>query len=208
MTLYEQIKSDLQQGRLRPGTVLKQTELAQRYNVSRIPVRDTLQRLKSEGWLAPHGKRGVAVPQFDPLEVEDLYRMRAQLEPLLLRFAADRLSGETLGRARDILDSMERQPDLSAAAIGDLNWQFHACLYRAAQRPTLFATVEQLNRQYERYIGYQSRSLDYQRTSQREHYAMLDALQEGDGEAAATLLERHIAAAGRKLLAHLRDSRS
>ncbi|WP_288129340.1 GntR family transcriptional regulator [Microbulbifer sp.] len=210
MDLYQQLKSDLQQGRFAPGTVLKQTELAARYAVSRIPVRDALTRLKNEGWLTGHGKRGVAVPQFDPLEVEDLYLMRMRLEPLLQEFAAPNLNGETLGRARDILDAMEqvteRSPELSAAEIGALNWQFHTCLYRSANRPTLFAAVEQLHRQCERYIGYQSRGLDYQATSQQEHYQLLDLLQRGDRKAAGTLLEQHIAAAGRALVDHLRDN--
>lgn len=205
MSIYQRLKADLQRGRFAPGRVLKQSELAQLYGVSRIPVRDALQRLKSEGWLSEHGKRGVAVPRFDPLEVEDLYLMRMRLEPLLLELAAPRLSGEILGRAEDILERMESDPQLAAAVIGALNWQFHACLYRTAGHPTLFATVEQLHRQCERYIGYQSRGLDYQARSQREHYEILAALRRGDAERAAKILEAHIAAAGRALAEHLRE---
>ncbi|WP_193166067.1 GntR family transcriptional regulator [Microbulbifer hainanensis] len=205
MNLYQRIKRDLQQGRFPPGRVLKQAELAELYDVSRIPVRDALQQLKSEGWLTGHGKRGVAVPRFDVLEVEDLYLMRMRLEPLLQTLAAPHLSAETLGRARDILDRMESDRTLSATEIGALNWEFHACLYRAAARPTLFATVEQLHRQCERYIGYQSRSLNYQDTSQREHYAIVDTLQRGDSETAASLLEQHIGAAGQQLVTFLRS---
>ncbi|WP_323845627.1 GntR family transcriptional regulator [Microbulbifer magnicolonia] len=204
MSLYQRLKRDLQRGRFAPGSVLKQTELAEHYGVSRIPVRDALQRLKSEGWLTGHGKRGVAVPRFDAREVEDLYLMRLRLEPLLQELAAPHLSGEILGRARDILQRMETEPALTAAEIGALNWQFHACLYRAADRPTLFATVEQLHRQCERYIGYQSRSLDYQDTSQREHHEILAALERGDASAAARLLEQHIGNAGRLLVDYLR----
>ncbi|MGL6160516.1 GntR family transcriptional regulator [Microbulbifer sp.] len=205
MSLYRQLKADLQSGRFPPGTVLRQAELAEQYGVSRIPVRDAIQRLKNEGWLTAHGKRGVAVPRFDPLEVEDIYLMRMRLEPLLQTLAGPKLNAEILGRARDILDRMEKEETLSAAEIGALNWQFHTCLYRPADRPTLFATVAQLHRQCERYIGYQSRSLDYQHTSQREHYALLDALQRGDTEEAAEILEQHIAAAGRALVRILRQ---
>ena len=208
MDLYERLKADLQRGRFTPGTPLKQVEVAQRYDVSRIPVRDALVRLKSEGWLTAHGKRGVAVPEFDPQEAEDLYLMRMRLEPLLLEFAAPNLNGEILGRARDLLDAMEHANHLSAEEIGSLNWQFHTCLYRAAGRHTLFAAVEQLQRQGERYIGYQSRSLNYQATSQREHYELLELLQNRDTRAATALLERHIATAGEALVAHLRATAS
>ncbi|HEY8568892.1 GntR family transcriptional regulator [Microbulbifer sp.] len=207
MDLYLQLKADLQHGLFAPGTPLKQSEIAEHYGVSRIPVRDALARLKSEGWLTGHGKRGVAVPLLDPQEAEDLYLMRMHLEPLLLERAAPNLNGELLGRARDILDAMETNPPLDAAALGQLNWQFHTGLYRAAARPTLFNTVEQLQRQCERYIGYQNRSLDYQDTSQREHYQLLELLQRGKTDKACTLLEQHIAAAGRVLVAHLSKPR-
>ncbi|WP_444940103.1 GntR family transcriptional regulator [Microbulbifer sp. ZKSA004] len=203
MGLYEKIKSDLQHGRFAAGQVLKQAELAELYAVSRIPVRDALQRLKNEGWLTGHGKRGVAVPQFDPIEVEDLYLMRMRLEPLLQSLALESLNGEILGRARDILVSMQAKPELSAEQIGKMNWEFHACIYRAAARPTLFSTVEQLHRQCERYIGYQSHGLNYQGTSQDEHFAILKALQEGNGDQAAALLAKHIEAAGKLLVRHL-----
>ncbi|WP_444920928.1 GntR family transcriptional regulator [Microbulbifer sp. CnH-101-G] len=208
MNLYEKIKADLQRGRFPAGQALKQAEVAELYEVSRIPVRDALQRLKNEGWLEPHGKRGVAVPQFDPLEVEDLYLMRMRLEPLLQTLAQKNLTNETLGRARDILDTMEENPNLSAEQIGCLNWQFHATIYLAARRPTLFATVEQLHRQCERYIGYQSRSLHYQSTSQKEHYAILEALQHKREEEAATLLAAHIETAGKKLVAFFHSAQN
>ncbi|AMX01553.1 GntR family transcriptional regulator [Microbulbifer thermotolerans] len=205
MGLYQRLKSDLQQGRFAPGRILKQSELAEMYGVSRIPVRDALQRLKSEGWLSGHGKRGVAVPLFDPLEVEDLYLMRTRLEPLLLELAAPHLSGEILGRAEDILDRMEIGNQLEAAEIGALNREFHACLYRPAGRRTLFATVEQLHQQCERYIGYQSRGLDYQAQSQSEHYEILSALRQGEIQQATCILGNHISAAGQALVQHLRN---
>ncbi|WGL14994.1 GntR family transcriptional regulator [Microbulbifer bruguierae] len=207
MDLYQQLKADLQYGRFAPGTPLTQSELAERYGVSRIPVRDALARLKTEGWLTDHGKRGVAVPLFDPQEAEDHYLMRMRLEPLLLELAAPKLNGEILGRARDILDTLERtegKPLPDAATIGSNNWQFHTCLYRAAERPALFNTVEQLHRQCQRHIGFQSRSLDYLETSQREHYQLLELLQRGETAKACSLLEQHIAAAGRMLVAHFR----
>lgn len=207
MDLYQRLKADLQRGRFAPGVPLKQSEIAEHYGVSRIPVRDALARLKSEGWLTGHGKRGVAVPLFDPQEAEDLYLMRMYLEPILLKLAAPNLNSELLGRARDILDTMETTPPLDAASLGQLNWQFHTGLYRAAARPTLFNTVEQLQRQCERYIGYQNRNLDYQSTSQREHYQLLELLQQGKTEKACALLEQHIAAAGRVLVAHLQKPR-
>lgn len=203
MSLYDKLKADLQAGRFAPGTVLKQKELAEHYQVSRIPVRDAILKLKNQGWLTDHGKCGVAVPKFDALEVEDIYLMRMRLEPLLQELAIPKLNAEVLGRAEDLLTHMD-QPGLSATEIGELNWQFHACLYQPAQRPTLFAVVEHLQRQCQRYIGYQSLSLNYQARSQTEHRLLLDALRQGKGELAVRLLREHISEAGQALVKFLR----
>lgn len=201
MTLYQQLKEDLQLGRFQPGQVLTQKALAERYGVSRIPVRDAIKRLQNEGWLAIHGKCGIKVPAFDAGEVEDIYLMRMHLEPLLLEFALPRLTRQRLGEARDILDRLDKAFD--AVQIGQLNHQFHCCLYQAAERPTLFATVQGLSRQAQRYIGYQARYLQHQDQSQQEHHQLLDYLQRNADEQALALLKSHIAQAGLAMLAHL-----
>ena len=201
--MYHKLKADLQAGRFAPGTVLKQKVLAEQYQVSRIPVRDAILRLKNEGWLADHGKCGVAVPEFDANEVEDIYLMRTRLEPLLQELAMANLNAEILGRAEDILIKMASD-GLTAADIGELNWQFHACIFRAAERPTLFNMVEHLHRQCQRYIGYQSLSLNYQSRSQAEHHALLSALRKGDASLASQLLSEHISEAGQALVRFLR----
>ncbi|MDF2178399.1 GntR family transcriptional regulator [Aliiglaciecola sp. CAU 1673] len=203
MSLYHRLKEDLQQGQFIPGQVLTQKMLAERYAISRIPVRDAVKRLQSEGWLTLHGKCGIKVPEFNAKEVEDIYLMRMHLEPLLLEFALPYLNRQRLGEAKDLLEALDSATD--AAQIGQLNQQFHSCLYQAAGRPALFSTVEALSRQAQRYIGYQSRYLQHQRQSQQEHYQLLTYLENQETEKALALLKSHIAQAGLALVAHLQE---
>ena len=204
-SLYQRLKDDILHRRLPIGEPLKQVELSERYQVSRIPVRDALQRLKSEGWLTTVGKRGVMVAPLSATEAEDLYQMRMYLEPLLLGHAMANISHKILGEALDILEQIEQQ-DLTIEQHGELNWQFHSCLYKQAKRPTLFNTVSALHQQCGRYIGYHTLNLDYQSASQSEHHALLRATKEKNTEEAQAILKAHIQVAGEQMVTHLKKA--
>ncbi|MEP4891506.1 MAG: GntR family transcriptional regulator [Aliiglaciecola sp.] len=208
--LYKQIKLDIRHNRLPVAQALKQEELSQRYNISRIPIRDVLQRLKNEGWLTTCGKRGVMIPELNATEAEDLYLMRKYLEPLILGYAIPNLNQQTIGKATDYLQTIDAQTDdpnqhMSIEEHGELNWQFHACLYQQANRPTLFNTIASLHQLCGRYIGFHNQQLDYLATSQQDHYNLLKAIENKDIPHAKSLLEAHISDAGETLVAFLVD---
>jgi len=200
--LYQQLKQDIRDNKLPVASPLKQEQLAAEYGVSRIPIRDVLQRLKNEGWLTQSGKRGVMVHPLSATEAEDLYIMRMYLEPLILSHAMPKLNHQILGQATDILEQLD-QSKLSIAQHGDLNWQFHACIYQAAKRPTLFNNIANLHQLCSRYIGFHSVELDYVKTSQQEHYQLLEAIKAKQLGKAKAILKQHISEAGEVLVAYL-----
>jgi DNA-binding GntR family transcriptional regulator len=95
------------------------------------------------------------------------------------------------------------RPGLSVAEHGELNWQFHACLYLPAERPTLFNTVANLHQQCGKYIGFHSVTLNYTEVSQQQHYQLLDAVKKRDTAQAKHTLAQHIQEASDILVAHL-----
>lgn len=202
--LYERIKQDILDNKLPINSPLKQEALSQRYGVSRIPIRDTLLRLKLDGWLHAHGKRGVMVAPLNAQEAEDLYKMRMLIEPLILVHVVDNVSMQTIGQAHDILLKIENEKDLTSQALGELNWHFHACLYACAQRSTLFDAIENLHQKCSRYIGYHNSALNYLQTSEQEHHLLLRAIQDNKLAQAQSILKEHIQNAGELLVSHLK----
>jgi DNA-binding GntR family transcriptional regulator len=200
--LYQQLKQDIRDNKLPIAGPLKQQQLAAEYGVSRIPIRDVLQRLKNEGWLTQSGKRGVMVHPLSATEAEDLYIMRMYLEPLILGHAMPNLNHQILGQATDILEQLQ-QPKLSIAQHGELNWQFHACLYGVAKRPTLFNNIANLHQLCSRYIGFNSVKLGYLEISQQQHFQLLEAIKAKQLGKAKAILKQHIAEAGETLVAYL-----
>ncbi len=200
--LYQTIVADIRRGFWPPGKVLTQQSLAEHYQTSRIPIRDVLVRLQTEGWLVSQGKAGVKVPQLSAEQAEELCLIRLQLEPFMLSLAAPALNFQILGAARDCLLQAE-QDNFSALTRGDLNWQFHQILYAAAAKPMLLQMLNQLHQRVAMYLGFQELALNYQQRSSDEHWQLLSLLEQGEVSAAVTLLHQHIAEAGMLLKQHL-----
>ncbi len=201
--LWQQIKDDIRQDKLPIDQLLTQQWLSDHYQVSRIPVRDAIQRLSLEGWFIAHGKAGVQIPPLNAAQAQELYLMRMPLEALALELSFDNINFAVLGQAEDILTQLSNTKSLCALEQGVLNWQFHYCLYQPCQRPTLLRTLTQLHEQCERYLGFQAHTLDYHTRSESEHYQLLKALRDKDLAQAQQILKQHIEQAGEILVAHL-----
>lgn len=203
MDISQSIKEDILKNQLPRGVPLRQANLSTRYGVSRIPIRDALLSLKSEGWLVPNGKAGVMVPDLNWKEAEDLYLMRAELECLLFSKAFDCISEEHLIEAKYFLAELNKE-NLTLVYKGELNWLFHQILYKAAERPTLQRVVEGLNKQAVRYLGFQYGPLGYRTRSQDQHEELLSLIKLKDKNAALICLRQHIENAGILLTDYLK----
>lgn len=186
------------------GVPLRQVELSERYKVSRIPIRDALLSLRVEGWLSPHGKAGVMVPEFRWEEAEDLYLMRSKLECLLFEMAFDHIGEAELKEARLALLELNKD-SLSLIQYGEMNWHFHSVLYKAANRVALHHVVEGLNEKVIRYLGFQYGPLGYRVESEKQHEDLLFLIEQGDKQGALDFLQQHIEEAGKLLTKYLKN---
>jgi DNA-binding GntR family transcriptional regulator len=197
--VLNQLRSEILKGTRPAGSPLRQDEIARRFGISHIPVREALRRLEAEGLALIRPRRGAAVAELSAAEIEELNEMRVVLEPCALRLAFPRIGTETLNEAGRILDRIDRKPSL----WGTLNTEFHLALYEPAQRPRLLATIRSLHHNVERYLHQELKVVDNLEESQREHRELLDTISRGDVEAACRLICKHIAEPGRQLVAHL-----
>ena len=136
-SVYEQLKSDIFEFRLLPGTRFSENEIARRARVSRTPVREALFRLEREGYLEVHPKSGWSVRPLDFAALDHLYDVR-----LILECEAVRKLGA--GNARAALAGLEkiwlvapRQRLVDGARVARLDEEFHAKLVAAAGNPEL-----------------------------------------------------------------------
>lgn len=184
------LKAAILDGRLPGGTALRQEELARRFGVSRMPVREALRQLEAQALvdLVPH--RGAVVTAISAADAADGYAIRRALEVAALRLSIPRLSAGQLAEAAGLIAAMDAEPD--AARLGQLNRRFHMALYAAAGRARLLQLVEQELSGFDRYLRFHLAAHGRAEMAQDDHRAMLAAAGQGDVATAVAVLERHL----------------
>lgn len=197
----DKLREQIIRGEIPEGTQLRQDAIASQYQVSRIPVREALRQLDAEGLIAIVPNRGAIVPALSPDDIEELFTIRALLEPEVLKLSIPRLKDEDLAKAESILrkyvNELRREDHVSA--WGRLNWQFHSTLYSRANRPRFMAIIRNVNSSSERYIRLQLYLTHWMKRANEEHHKILELCHERDIPAACTLLGEHITRAGQSL---------
>jgi len=188
--LLSRLRHEILHGDLEPGVPLRQDEIALRYGVSKIPVREALLQLVSEGLVSSQTNRGFMVSSLLPEEAEEILEIRAILECQAIRIAMPQMAEADIARARRVLDRAETTEALNSWS--DLNWEFHEALYAPAQRGRLLRLIRQISNPTDRYIRVLVSNSNYRGRAEREHRAILAACEVGNAEAAASLLDQHI----------------
>jgi DNA-binding GntR family transcriptional regulator len=189
-------------GELKPGSTLRQEELARSHNTSRMPIREALRTLAAEGLVQLAPNRGAVVAPIDADELRENFEMREAAEVLAMRLALPHLSNAQIDRAAALQQRIDTD---GLAAFGALNRAFHMTLYTPCARPRLLAHIASLHDVAERYMRFTLARLDYLVTSSSEHRALLDACYRRDAAEAERLTAQHIVGAGRTLETWLRE---
>ncbi len=187
---YQMILRAIDQGAFRPGDRLVESELAERFGVSRTPIREALQRLEMQSLVARDG-RSMVVATLDHTEMADLYVVRAELESLAARLAARHATEEELRVLYRMLDEDDGRVD-DPSALARSNRMFHRQVHLASHNRFL---VQQLDLVYRSMALMASTSLAHGgrgRIAMAEHRAIVDAIASGEGEAAAAAFRAHI----------------
>jgi DNA-binding GntR family transcriptional regulator len=202
----EALRRRILDGTYAAGLPLRQDALAIEFGISRIPLREALLQLEAEGLVRILPHRGAVVSELSPSEVEEIFELRAVLEPRLLKHSAPRLTKEDYGALRSTL--AEFDTELRAGHVGrwgELNKAFHLRLYARADRPRTSGLVATLLQEADRHTRLQLSYTDGRSRAEREHAALLDLCEAGQVRDACALLRSHIENVGDTLIAFLRE---
>lgn len=183
--VYQALRERIVTVALEPGARLIERDLAAEFEVSRIPLREALQRLAGDGLVTTVPGQGSIVTVPTPKDIEDLLDVRAGLEPLAARLAAAGAGPEALARLRACV-----QPQSDPEALTEANAAFHREVVAAADNPLLAQIMEPLEARM-RWLFHLSaeRDPDQQRL---EHAELLEALEAADPDRAAVIALAHI----------------
>ena len=199
-----ELRDAILHGEIAPGSRLSQLSLAERFGVSRIPVRDALQLLAGEGLVHPTSNATALVTGMSVPELQELYELREAIEPMATQIAVPNVGRADILTMRKQLLIMEEHGDariwLAANAI------FHAAVYRHANRPRMIELVEQLRRLTDRYLHMHLEVIGQTEHLHCEHLAILSAVEGGDAALAARLTREHLATSHDYILTYLLEN--
>ncbi len=190
---YERIKDDILDQRLLPKQQLVETELANRYGMSKTPIREALATLAREGLVELSSFRGGRVRDFTTEQAREVYEVRELLEPFALERAVPRMDDGDRRLLRSLLrEAREAAESGNRRKLARVNRAFHAALVARCGNSWV---VEILDRSQDQVRAMSLRLWNAQATYLHEsdqHKAVLEAVEAGDAKRAARLLRRHI----------------
>jgi DNA-binding GntR family transcriptional regulator len=199
--IADALREAIIQGQLTPGEPLRQEQLATHFNVSRIPLREALRNLESEGWIEFLPNRGARVAGLSAAEAREVYEIRASLERTALELAFTRHSSESWQDVEAALQGAQREKQRSRYV--QRNLEFHLALYRPAQRPHLLALIGSLHKRGERYLSLKLNIPFHKLKSDSEHEQIYAACRNGDLDSAVRILTAHLLDTGALLEEYL-----
>lgn len=188
--IAKEIRQAIVRGEIPSGKPLRQTEIADKFGVSRIPVREALSQLEGEGWVSSIPHRGVIVTGISAEDLRDVCDIRLELETRATKCAIPNMTDATIERAEAILKRMDTDSSLEGWNEGNLD--FHMVLYEPCERPRLLALVRNMHHLMNRYLVLENAVQQHRPQGQTEHYEILEAFRARDTERAATLVRNHI----------------
>ena len=192
------VRRGLIRGDYAPGAWLRQDDLAAELGVSKIPVREALQRLAAASLVTFEPNRGALVRPLTAADAEEIYALRQAIEPELLRRAIGRHTIVDLATAELALTSQSR-------TLTEANWLFHRALYEAASWPRALSMVETLQAAVAPYVLLYTKDLGGAAHSDPEHQELLEQCRAADALSALRVLGTHLRSAADALAAYLSD---
>jgi DNA-binding GntR family transcriptional regulator len=200
------LREDILTGKLPPGERLDIPRLSRRFGMSRTPVDDGLRRLEDEGLIVVAPRRGTFISSIDPRDLEEIFEIRAALESVAARRAAQRRDLERIAELNRILSQLQRA--IAKRDVDDhrlLNGAFHEHLVTLSGNTRLQRLYDALHAQitiariHARSASWTSRA----DLELHEHQRIVDAIASGDADEAAAAVTDHILRAAESLRADL-----
>lgn len=198
--VYDYLHGEIVSGRLAPGQRLDLEALVEQLKISKMPIKEAIGRLASEGLLDIQSRRGTYVGRVDPRDLAETFEVRRALEMLAGELAAQRVTKAEINKLRELISQMEASQDVGPHL--ELNFQFHGLIVELSDNRKLIEMYHRLRVPIQ-VAGIHYRSEDWVARiaqEQKEHRAIVRALEQKDAEAVSRAISTHIKRGSTSLL--------
>ncbi|MGM0432694.1 MAG: GntR family transcriptional regulator [Spirochaetota bacterium] len=185
------IRQAIISGALPPGHQIDEEFIAEKLHVSRMPIRQALGILDSEGLVEREYRRGVRVTKLSSDEIKEIYSIRAVLERLAIREAVAKVTDKQIGKIGEFLEKLNKS-SVGNESFVELNTQFHSMLYEPSEWYRLLSTIETLRNQVSRYTALSHHYIQKLHLIRADHPNIFEAYKNRDADSAEQLINEHI----------------
>ena len=189
--ILETIRDSILKGTMKPGEKVAEPELAERFGISRTPIREAFRQLETEGYLTVIPRKGAVVTSLSERDVEEFYAIKSILEGYAARMAAENMTEKDIEKLESINDRLQQLAD-----DGDIKTffrvhnEFHDLFIRAAGNDKLRELIGQMMMRFNR-LRMASLSLPGRmKISVEEHKKIIEAFKEHNGDKADNLVKK------------------
>jgi DNA-binding GntR family transcriptional regulator len=203
--LRDALEDQIVTGELPPGSRLEEIALAERFGVSRTPIRQALFQLAATGLVEHRPRRGAFVADIGLRRLSEMFEVIAELEALCAGLAARRATVRDVAEIRETHATCARaaekasEPDASSGESDTYyyaNEQFHQTIHEVAGNEFLLEQISNLQKRLKAYRRIQLRARDRVRNSLEEHSLIFRAIEAGSVDEAASAMRNHVAIQG------------
>lgn len=197
--LFNQLRSDILQGKLKPGEKLTEQRVCNEYMVSRTPVREAFQKLEIDGLIETIPNRGAFVVGITTRDIQDMYELRKAYEAIAVRWAIERITKEEFEELQEAYEFMEFYTmKKDADKMLNINMHFHELIYNAAHNRMLLHVLTSYQ-VYTKQTKTNHRYVDgYLEEVLAEHKQIFQAFVDKDPEAGTKAIRSHLDNAKRR----------
>lgn len=206
--IYEYLRGEILTGRFVPGERLDLGELVERLKVSKMPVKEAIGRLATDGLLDVQAQRGTFISRVEPRELAETFEVRRALEMLAGELACARTKKADTEQLRRLIAEMEQSTEVARHL--ELNFKFHSLIVELADNRKLAETYHRLRVPIQ-VAGIHYRSENWTERlvqEQKEHRTIVRALEQKDAEAVSRAISHHIKRGSTSLLEDVERSQN
>lgn len=191
--IREELADEIARGRLMPGAQLDETSLAERFGVSRTPIREAIRQLEAFGFADARPRRGAVVATITDERLDEMFLVMAEMEGLCSRIAAQAMTPKDHEGLLEIHEAARQAAEVHDVDLYyEFNTKFHACIYTGTHNSFLEELTLHVRKRVAPYRRAQFRVTGRLDLSYKEHDAVVQAILRGDGQGAQEAMNGHL----------------
>ncbi len=197
--VFEKLKDDIINIRRKPGELITESEVAERFNISKTPAREALNRLTTEGFIESLPHKGYLVKGISVIDLQNLFQFRTILETASIELAIAYGTDEDLQQLETIaIEEFAIDDDESYRRCAEANYKFHVLIAKMSQNPLLEETLSYVLNQLRRVLLMDLRNIDGEEMS-RSHQGIVNMMRRKDADGAKASISEHMKSAEQRV---------